>query len=571
MYDECIESKGESNGIEIKGRHCMYEVDPMIDGNNLPYGPTMSVCLPASCNADDVVALAKVTINATDELRGPGVNIASATCTASGNIKNWNLGLSICVATVGIYIAFLIFCTIYDLTGRGYDFQKGNGAGNYEFYQKFSLATSAQAIISTKISENDLPVIHGIRALSTLWIVRFHEYYTPIFGVNMNLLDITKWLSSWRYVDILMSSFSVDTFFVLSGFLMTFTFFKKIQKEKNFNLLHYYSHRYMRLTPPMAILVLISTTIFPSLASGARWEWMQNFLVTGCRTKWWSILLYVMNFVDQNSHCLLHLWSNCVDMQLYWISPLILIPLYRKPKLGLIILGTLLAFSIVSTGWIVGSNGYLATYASYEPNITMTRDAFFSVYVMPHTRAAPWLFGILLGYEVFNKNFEITKEIAMAGWLLILGSLTMFMIFTSLMIDQNYKSNIFVETIAASIMRPVWAVSMCWLILTSLHNWSGPISSILSWKYFLPISRLSYCIFLTHICIPMIRHGTLRSASYFHDYPIFHAYVGDMVLATIIAFFFSIFFERPFLVFESLISKNRARSARSSSKQQKID
>lgn len=47
-------------------------------------------------------------------------------------------------------------------------------------------------------------------------------------------------------------------------------------------------------------------------------------------------------------------------MQFYLISPLILIPLYKKPKLGLIILTSILTVSVTITATLTYINDYPA-------------------------------------------------------------------------------------------------------------------------------------------------------------------------------------------------------------------
>jgi hypothetical protein len=45
-------------------------------------------------------------------------------------------------------------------------------------------------------------------------------------------------------------------------------------------------------------------------------------------------------------------------MQLFWISPIILYPLYKKPKVGLAIVWFLLITSLAVTAAIIGVNEY---------------------------------------------------------------------------------------------------------------------------------------------------------------------------------------------------------------------
>ena len=50
--------------------------------------------------------------------------------------------------------------------------------------------------------------------------------------------------------------------------------------------------------------------------------------------------------------CLDHAWSLAADMQFFWISPLILYPLAKKPKIGLVILSAFFIVSVIVPGKI---------------------------------------------------------------------------------------------------------------------------------------------------------------------------------------------------------------------------
>ena len=78
------------------------------------------------------------------------------------------------------------------------------------------------------------------------------------------------------------------------------------------------------------------------------WEnvWPQAEL---CRNNGWQNLLYINNFYKQEEQCLAQTWYLANDMQFYILSPLILIPLWKKPKYGFTvgaIIYTILTFII---------------------------------------------------------------------------------------------------------------------------------------------------------------------------------------------------------------------------------
>ncbi|XP_058800848.1 nose resistant to fluoxetine protein 6-like [Phymastichus coffea] len=530
MFDECTEARGQRAGFEIRGRHCMYAIKSGPEERFI-LDPTLSICVPASCGAEDVTGLLRDAIGTSEKLQILGVSVVSASCTAlPSDLATRSPAFVISFTIAGAYITFLVFCTLYDLALRR---RKLGQSSSASLFERLSLLKSAETILSTNTRDNNLPVIHGLRAISTCWIVLVHEYLVQLLGVNVNAVYITKWFSSWGSMYPLVGVFSVDTFLALSGFLMAWNFFK--HKTSNFNIALYYLHRFIRLTFPVVTLTVATFVLLPGLgASGARYEWLQNIFVTGCGSKWWSVLLYFQNFFETDNYCLLHLWSLSVDMQLYWLSPIVLYPLYKRPRLGLTLLFTLIL------------------------TVTRAMEAFQNVYQMTYTRASPWLIGILFAYIVTqHKSVRPNKTLISIGWLLAIASFLFCMLGTRYFTHANYEYNLVREVTFAALQRPLWAYGICWIIYTSIHNDAGPIANFLSAKIFLPISRISYSIYLVHLVLPALQVGTLRTAKYFNQYSILQSYISDMVLAIIVAFFFSILFEMPILILEDTIFKRR--------------
>lgn len=144
---------------------------------------------------------------------------------------------------------------------------------------------------------------------------------------------------------------------------------------------------FLRITPCLAVLLLFVVVLFPRFGSGATWETAKSLLVDPCREKWWINLLYLQNIVSPDPivswlmisvtflpyvkeyhdpqsikttllQCMVHSWYLALDMQLFWLSPLILYPLHRKPKIGLWLLGVFLVIALVTPAYVLAANGY---------------------------------------------------------------------------------------------------------------------------------------------------------------------------------------------------------------------
>lgn len=89
-------------------------------------------------------------------------------------------------------------------------------------------------------------------------------------------------------------------------------------------------------------------TLLRYLGSGPGWPGIVSYMETNCYNYWWSVLLYVQNFVNPNNVCIGQTWYLAVDMQLFLISPLILYPLRKWPTKTLVALCIIVILGIVS-------------------------------------------------------------------------------------------------------------------------------------------------------------------------------------------------------------------------------
>ena len=157
----------------------------------------------------------------------------------------------------------------------------------------------------------------------------------------------------------------VDVFLVISGYLITAGIVKKLSRFE-FNLKEFYTHRLLRIIPPLVIMCFITMLI------GYFLIYDNVFLELGKETI--SALLFVSNFFfassggyfsfDSSDKLLMHTWYLAITIQFYVIHPLVLMALsyvFGRRRLAA-------TFTIV---WIFGffitlafssdGNGYLVT------------------------------------------------------------------------------------------------------------------------------------------------------------------------------------------------------------------
>lgn len=91
---------------------------------------------------------------------------------------------------------------------------------------------------------------------------------------------------------------AVDTFFFLSGLLVTWIGFKKLEKFKKLNVVIMYLHRYIRLTPLVAFAMLFLVSILKFFGSGPFWSTFVDGMSSTCEKNWWRNLLYIQNYFE---------------------------------------------------------------------------------------------------------------------------------------------------------------------------------------------------------------------------------------------------------------------------------
>ncbi|CAL1284184.1 unnamed protein product [Larinioides sclopetarius] len=128
------------------------------------------------------------------------------------------------------------------------------------------------------------------------------------------------------------------------GILNGFTFSRQYRGSKGkISWLSIPLRTFTKFTPMEMIVVGFFTTLFSYMGSGSLWPKYDTNPV--CKKYWIWNLFYLSNFLSHEKQCIIQIWHLACLMQLQLFSPLLLIPLIKKPKIGYY----LTAFVIVSS------------------------------------------------------------------------------------------------------------------------------------------------------------------------------------------------------------------------------
>uniref|UniRef100_A0A6V7LTA7 Nose resistant-to-fluoxetine protein N-terminal domain-containing protein n=1 Tax=Bracon brevicornis TaxID=1563983 RepID=A0A6V7LTA7_9HYME len=88
QYDECVSVKVTVDEEIIRGRHCMYSLS--VKAANATISPTLSICLPAACDENDVVEIVQNAIDTVTNYYDVKLKLRSVRCSSIDDLP-WEM------------------------------------------------------------------------------------------------------------------------------------------------------------------------------------------------------------------------------------------------------------------------------------------------------------------------------------------------------------------------------------------------------------------------------------------------------------------------------------------------
>ncbi|KAJ3644143.1 hypothetical protein Zmor_026815 [Zophobas morio] len=407
-FDECYDiAKATTAGL-VYGKYCLGTM-------TLPSKPSLNtvenakssnlkklhigVCVPNGCTTQDTELLTgKSLIHFSDDF-----------CYSQDKAPKLDSGAIIALIILGVFAGIVIVSSVCELM----QIRKGKFTQGYIF--AFSAVSNGSKLLSSTSNPDQLLCLNGIKAISMMWVILGHVYLSSTQGTMGNVVDIRKWQENIYNMIIVDGTVSVDSFFTITGLVTVYTFLKIAGNEMKFNIFLYYFHRYIRLTPSLAIMVLIHTTLLPYLGNGPLWNTIYDGFIRSCKTYWWSALLYVQNYFHDEDTCVPQSWYLSVDFQLYLLSPIILLSLHRWPKFCLTILTLLVALSCAipfGIGYVYGIPAFI-TDVEIKPH-----EMMWLYYKQTYARFGPYVVGMIAGYFIYRRKHSQVVLVLHPAWMI---------------------------------------------------------------------------------------------------------------------------------------------------------
>ncbi|KAG1671123.1 Nose resistant to fluoxetine protein 6 [Nymphon striatum] len=383
-----------------------------------------------------------------------------------------------------------------------------------EFLCLFSLRKSWNSFKDVTSPPGTIGCLNGIRVISTIHIVAVHvAFFTPLYLFNSPLKKVIATDTNPLYSPIIAGHYAVDTFFFMSGFLVTHPFLYKMTKPgANFNVLKFYGLRWWRLTPVLMLILWTTYIYFPQMIDGPfSGDALPRF--GDCYSNWWTNMLYINNLVHVDKMCLSHSWYLASDMQMFLFAPIILFALLRYPKIGILINTACIVVSLVIRMTITIVNDY-PPYGHF--GFDKVNEFFGDIYIQTYCRMIPYCFGIFLAYYLKTYGYDIvlTNWQKFFGWaidaVVITCLLSGFPIYFTL-----YPNSKWAVYFYAGFSKILWSGAMLWIIFVCVTANAKLLNSFLSCKLFTMLSKITYCLYLIHPCVIYQYLGNLQDTIVF--------------------------------------------------------
>ncbi|KNC30260.1 hypothetical protein FF38_14520 [Lucilia cuprina] len=428
-----------------------------------------------------------------------------------------------------------------------------------ELLLSFSAITNFNAICDRNVGSDTIPSIHGLRAFSMAWVILGHTCIV-IFKYSDNLelrKDVEK---NFFFQAITNGPFSVDTFFFISGCLVSYLYFRTNAKGKLNKLAkgtneftrctaHFFGlvmYRFMRLTAPYLFVLGVVQVSMKYLATYSIFDPPTNDHIT-CPDYWWRNMLYINTLFPVDQMCMLWSWYLANDTQFYIIGAIILIVSVRHFKLSAFTTCVFLVLSWITTAIIAFTN-------NHRPDSDDPLALFDKIYDKPWTRLGPYLIGMAVGWILFRTSCKIrlSKPTVITAW--TLASLNLFVLVFGL-----YRAELSQLTAAlySSLSHSAWALSLAWITIACSTGYGGFVNTLLSAPCLYPFSRVTYCAYLVHPIV--IRSMALNTDSPLHlgGDTMVVMFFGFVVASYLLSFVVSMSFEAPVVTMLKILSPSR--------------
>ncbi|KAG9510743.1 Nose resistant to fluoxetine protein 6, partial [Fragariocoptes setiger] len=473
-----------------------------------------AICMPSKCSLEDITSMATL-VGANAMLQNTEVK-----CLKRESVTI-NSHQYVAIVVLGTLAAFALLGTLLHITGieqwgQQWAWTPAPVVRFLGAMMHFSVVRNIRRLFDTSNSSQDITCVHGLRFWTITWIIFGHTMqYTEWAGFARAFL-VEQNLVAFALQPFLNATFSVDTFFLISGALTTYVTWSMTKGDpRRFNKFAFILSRYLRLTPQV-MLITLAFFILPLLGDGPHWKGLIDQASENCQRNWWVNALYLQAFVKSDQICNLVTWWLSIEMFYHVISVIAIVVLLKSKAKGMLVtlaMGT--GFTLVSF--------YLHYINNYPPNMLPT----------------------------LPQRYEIWDSIVRNGWL------AFTVIYLTILFGTYQWNNASPYTrLGAAVYyntsQVMWALATAWAILACVIGRGGFVNRFLSSPIWIPLGRATYMTYLAHMMVVMSFPATMNQLIEPSYHMFLYIFVSNLVLSYLLGITLTVVYESPLLHLQKL-------------------
>jgi peptidoglycan/LPS O-acetylase OafA/YrhL len=418
----------------------------------------------------------------------------------------------------------------------------------------FSLYKNIPILLSNKTPAPELNILNLLRLVSIWWVVMGHTFLTTALEyAHVDLLNVFSVTKDSSVMIFLNAFFSVETFFYLSAFLVSYIAFNTENFLKKFNYLKYALFRYLRLTPSYALTLFFWTYVFKNLGEGPVWFRKVQNIKESCGNYWWTNMLYINNiYMDKiESVCMPWSWYLSVDYQLWLALPLFLLPLFylsQRKWIGYLWLGAGTIGGLIS---VIVSNYVEKIPATFTGQGDGSMRWMTLFYFRPYSHLSVSLlavFAAACASSLRARNYKINYVLIALSQALgaVLMIITVYYPYDEVKNPGTWTN--LRNAMFNGFSKILWSLGLSFFILPSIINPQRTrlLTTFSAWSGWKVAAKLTYSVYLVHYMLNYVFFASrLREEAYKPATFVFN-FGGVLWWSYLAAVLMFLFIEAPF-------------------------
>ncbi|XP_049271337.1 nose resistant to fluoxetine protein 6 [Rhipicephalus sanguineus] len=415
-------------------------------------------------------------------------------------------------------------------------------------WKAFSAAKNTESLLKETPPEHEsLKCLNGLRFFTALWVILGHSYNIldpHILGRGLGIFEMTN---EFFFCIIANAYPSVESFFVLSGFLLVYQMYPKLKDVRSRIMVFLTAEirRYIRLTVPTALL-LGSVFLLPLVVRGpAADQWLPGKVVN-CYQSWPAVILHYNNWLTHVRICSGHLWYIACDMQIFTLVSVLCILLSINARLGIA--------AMVSVS--IGCNAFIA-YFTHKAQIGPSRvssggdvskmmQALDLIHQRPYPHVGSYVAGALAGFAFLRfRNVRIGRVAQLAMWSFSTAA-CVYGVFGAFKWLKGAPPTGADVVLYNGLHRTLFAAGIAWVLYACASGHAGLVNRFLAWDAFVPLGRLTFSVYLVHFFVLVATPGMARERIYIAHWFLVRGFLGNAVLSYLFGWAFYLVCEKPF-------------------------